>query len=233
MAGRSADAPRDGRAQAVMARAYAPYSRFRVGAVLRGANGKLYAGCNVENAAYPQGWCAEASAIAAMVADGETRIVEAVVMGERRGAVHAVRRLPPEAARVRGRQPADPSLRSARAAPHDDSGRTAAAVLRPRQPQAQEGRTLMDAAASRSRRSARASGTSRRSPESCSARASATSPRRSKAARRSPMADLPGFPRPTVGGHAGRARARRRSAARRSRCCRAARTTTSTAAPTR
>ena len=69
------------KAQAVMARAYAPYSRFRVGAVLRGANGKLYAGCNVENAAYPQGWCAEASAIAAMIADGETRIVEAVVMG--------------------------------------------------------------------------------------------------------------------------------------------------------
>jgi cytidine deaminase len=69
------------KARAIMARAYAPYSRFRVGAVLRGANGRLYAGCNVENAAYPQGWCAEASAIAAMVADGETRIVEAVVMG--------------------------------------------------------------------------------------------------------------------------------------------------------
>jgi cytidine deaminase len=83
MAGRAAGPPKAmiARARAVMARAYAPYSRFRVGAVLRGANGKLYAGCNVENAAYPQGWCAEASAIAAMVADGETRIVEAVVMG--------------------------------------------------------------------------------------------------------------------------------------------------------
>lgn len=66
----------------VMARAHAPYSRFRVGAVLRGANGRLYAGCNVENAAYPEGWCAEASAIAAMVVDGETRIVEALVMGK-------------------------------------------------------------------------------------------------------------------------------------------------------
>ncbi len=84
MAGRAAGPPRTmiALARAVMARAYAPYSRFRVGAVLRGANGKLYAGCNVENAAYPQGMCAEASAIAAMVADGETRIVEAVVMGE-------------------------------------------------------------------------------------------------------------------------------------------------------
>lgn len=69
-------------ARTVMARAYAPYSRFRVGAVLRGANGKLYAGCNVENAAYPQGTCAEVSAIAVMVADGERRIVEALVMGE-------------------------------------------------------------------------------------------------------------------------------------------------------
>lgn len=65
----------------VMGRAYAPYSGFPVGAVLRGANGKLYAGCNVENAAYPQSTCAEVAAIAAMVADGERRIVEAVVMG--------------------------------------------------------------------------------------------------------------------------------------------------------
>jgi cytidine deaminase len=69
-------------AREVMGRAYAPYSKFRVGAVLRGANGKLYAGCNVENAAYPQGACAEVGAIAAMVADGERRIVEALVMGE-------------------------------------------------------------------------------------------------------------------------------------------------------
>jgi cytidine deaminase len=68
-------------ARTAMARAYAPYSGFAVGAVLRGANGKLYAGCNVENAAYPQGHCAEASAIAHMVMDGERRIVEALVMG--------------------------------------------------------------------------------------------------------------------------------------------------------
>ena len=68
-------------ARAAMAKAYAPYSNFAVGAVLRGAGGKLYAGCNVENAAYPQGCCAEASAIAAMVMDGEHAIVEVVVMG--------------------------------------------------------------------------------------------------------------------------------------------------------
>jgi cytidine deaminase len=69
-------------ARDVMSRAYAPYSGFRVGAVLRGANGRLYAGCNVENAAYPQGTCAEVAAVAVMVADGERRILEAVVMGE-------------------------------------------------------------------------------------------------------------------------------------------------------
>lgn len=68
-------------ARAAMKNAYAPYSRFKVGAAVRGESGRLYAGCNVENAAYPQGWCAEASAIAAMVMAGETRIVEAAVMG--------------------------------------------------------------------------------------------------------------------------------------------------------
>jgi cytidine deaminase len=67
-------------ARQAMERAYAPYSKFQVGAVVRGADGTLYAGCNVENAAYPQGWCAEASAISAMVAAGERRIVEAMVM---------------------------------------------------------------------------------------------------------------------------------------------------------
>jgi len=68
-------------ARQAMDRAYAPYSSFPVGAVVRSASGKLYAGCNVENSAYPQGWCAEASAIAAMVAAGERRIVEVAVMG--------------------------------------------------------------------------------------------------------------------------------------------------------
>ena len=68
-------------ARRAMEAAYAPYSKFPVGAVVKGANGKLYAGCNVENAAYPQGWCAETSAIAAMIADGETRIVEVAVIG--------------------------------------------------------------------------------------------------------------------------------------------------------
>jgi len=74
-------------ARTAMARAYAPYSNFPVGVVLRGANGRLYAGCNVENAAYPQGWCAETSAIAAMVMDGERLVAEIVVMGQGRALV--------------------------------------------------------------------------------------------------------------------------------------------------
>lgn len=68
-------------AREAMAKAHAPYSGFHVGAVVKGANGSLYAGCNVENAAYPEGWCAEASAIAAMVMDGQAMIVEMLVMG--------------------------------------------------------------------------------------------------------------------------------------------------------
>ncbi len=74
-------------ARQAMAKAHAPYSGFHVGAVVRGANGRLYAGCNVENAAYPEGWCAETTAIAAMVMDGETRIVEVAVMGRGEGLV--------------------------------------------------------------------------------------------------------------------------------------------------
>ena len=68
-------------ARAAMARAYAPYSRFPVGAVVRGESGALYAGCNVENAAFPLGSCAEASAISALILAGERRIIEVLVIG--------------------------------------------------------------------------------------------------------------------------------------------------------
>ena len=70
-------------ARAAQKRAYAPYSKFKVGAAVRTADGAIYAGCNVENVAYPQGWCAEASAIAAMVGAGKSRIVECLVIGPR------------------------------------------------------------------------------------------------------------------------------------------------------
>ena len=62
--------------------AYAPYSQFKVGAAVRGLSGSLYQGCNVENAAYPEGTCAEAGAIAAMVAAGETEIIEVCVIAD-------------------------------------------------------------------------------------------------------------------------------------------------------
>ncbi len=66
----------------MMARAYAPYSNFSVGAALRSGSGKLYGGCNVENAAYPQGTCAEASAISALIAGGDRKITEILVMAK-------------------------------------------------------------------------------------------------------------------------------------------------------
>lgn len=74
-------------AVAARARAYAPYSRFLVGAAVKDETGAVHAGCNVENAAYPQGTCAEAGAIAAMVLAGGRRIVEAVVVGAGDGLV--------------------------------------------------------------------------------------------------------------------------------------------------
>jgi len=61
--------------------AYAPYSGVAVGAAIRAEDGALYAGANVENAAYPQGQCAEASAIGAMVAAGARRIREIAILG--------------------------------------------------------------------------------------------------------------------------------------------------------
>lgn len=60
--------------------AYAPYSNFKVGAALRTGDGTVFAGCNVENVAYPEGTCAEAGAIAAMVAAGHGAIAEVYVV---------------------------------------------------------------------------------------------------------------------------------------------------------
>jgi cytidine deaminase len=70
-------------ARRVRARAHAPYSRFAVGAALRDEHGRIHVGCNVENAAYPQGLCAEAGAIATLVASGATRITGVAVLGGR------------------------------------------------------------------------------------------------------------------------------------------------------
>ncbi len=69
-------------AREVREAAYAPYSRFKVGAAIRSASGEVYRGCNVENVAYPEGTCAEAGAIAAMVAAGETELIEVAVIAD-------------------------------------------------------------------------------------------------------------------------------------------------------
>ena len=62
--------------------AHAPYSGFKVGVCLRSGDGRLFAGCNVENVSYPEGSCAETAAIGAMVTAGATEIAEVVVLAE-------------------------------------------------------------------------------------------------------------------------------------------------------
>jgi len=69
-------------ARSVRENAYAPYSGFKVGAALLAADGTVFGGCNVENVAYPEGTCAEAGAIAAMVAAGQTRFQAAYVVAD-------------------------------------------------------------------------------------------------------------------------------------------------------
>jgi cytidine deaminase len=68
-------------ANAARLQAYAPYSQFLVGAAILDEHGHIHAGCNVENAAYPQGVCAEASALSAMVLAGGRQAVAVLVVG--------------------------------------------------------------------------------------------------------------------------------------------------------
>ena len=69
-------------ARAVRLNAYAPYSNFKVGAAIRATSGAIYTGVNVENVAYPEGTCAEAGAIAAMIAAGDTEIAAVAVIAD-------------------------------------------------------------------------------------------------------------------------------------------------------
>lgn len=69
-------------AQKCRLNAYAPYSKFKVGAAILSSNGKIYGGCNVENASFPCGTCAEAGAISAMIADGENKITEIMIIAD-------------------------------------------------------------------------------------------------------------------------------------------------------
>lgn len=70
-------------AKTAMAKAHAPYSRFPVGAALRTEDGRIFAGANVEVASFPEGWCAETTALGHYVMAGGGRIVEIAVVAER------------------------------------------------------------------------------------------------------------------------------------------------------
>ena len=176
-------------ARAVMERAHAPYSRFRVGAALRAEDGSIHVGANVENAAYPQGQCAEASAIGALIAAG----LQADHRGRgdlrRRGLLRALRRLPPAAARVHRARRRDPRLRAA-----------AARARRRRWT-----RCCRAPSARSSCPSEASTGLQPRASGSCWARASAGSPTRSRDPTTLPVRRARGLPAPSVAGHGGHA----------------------------
>jgi cytidine deaminase len=74
-------------ARAAQTHAYAPYSKFAVGAAVLDDQGRIHAGCNVENAAYPEGVCAEAGALSAMVLAGGAKVRAVAVVGDGAGLV--------------------------------------------------------------------------------------------------------------------------------------------------
>jgi xanthosine phosphorylase len=190
-------------ARTAFGRAYAPYSNFAVGVALRAPSGKIYTGANVENAAYPIGHCAEASAIAAMIAAGERQIVECLV-------VAAGDRLctPSGGCRQRLAEFAGPDLKIHLCSPEQHRATLTLGELLP------HAFDLDD-------RSAAAPKTSSAPDEAADlvkARAPGLTPRaglilgsglggfadRIEQAIAIPYSDLPGFPRPGVDGHGGR-----------------------------
>ena len=70
-------------AKAAMARAYAPYSKFPVGAAIRTEDGRVFTGANIEVASYPEGWCAETTALGHYIMAGGGKITEVAVIAER------------------------------------------------------------------------------------------------------------------------------------------------------
>ncbi|MCQ0990494.1 cytidine deaminase [Jiella marina] len=71
------------KAKSAMRKAHAPYSKFPVGAAIRTTDGRIFSGCNVEVVSFPEGWCAETTAIGHMVMDGGGRIAEIAVVAEK------------------------------------------------------------------------------------------------------------------------------------------------------
>lgn len=74
-------------AQTAMAKAYAPYSKFPVGAAIRTEDGRVFSGCNIEVISYPEGWCAETTALGHYVMAGGGRITEIAVIAEKKAKV--------------------------------------------------------------------------------------------------------------------------------------------------
>ena len=187
-------------AAAVAARknAYAPYSRFLVGAAVRDEHGRIHAGCNVENAAYPQGQCAEAGALAAMVLAGGRRCVAAAVAGGGEHLVTPCGGCRQKLSRIRLAEHAHPRLRrKRRSSAHLEPRRSAAVLLRalppPGRRSVKEARAyLKDQLAGFAPEIAIVAGSS------LGAVADAVSDPRAI-----PWAAVPGFPSPTVSGHAG------------------------------
>ncbi|TCV61739.1 cytidine deaminase [Neorhizobium sp. S3-V5DH] len=70
-------------AREAMKKSYAPYSKFPVGVAIRADDGNAYLGANIENLSFPQGWCAEPTAIGAMIMGGASKIVELAVIAEK------------------------------------------------------------------------------------------------------------------------------------------------------
>jgi cytidine deaminase len=70
-------------AKAAMKNAYAPYSKFPVGAAIRTTDGRVFSGCNIEIASYPEGWCAETTALGHYIMGGGGEIAEIAVVAER------------------------------------------------------------------------------------------------------------------------------------------------------
>ena len=84
-----------------MAKAYAPYSKFPVGAAIRTDDGRIFSGANIEVASYPEGWCAETTALGHYIMGGGGEITEIAVIAERMARMHALRRLPAAPRRIR------------------------------------------------------------------------------------------------------------------------------------
>ncbi len=112
-----------------MARAHAPYSRYNVGAAILTTDGRTFAGCNVENASFPEGWCAETSAIAHMVMDGGGRIAEVAVICDAVDAITPCGGCRQRLSEFGAPGNEDPFVQPGRHHGNGDAGRVAAEIL--------------------------------------------------------------------------------------------------------